>query len=132
MTEQKSRPFGCYDRRFVVELIPALALVATSAVLMFAVPRTPTLNRVILGLASIGTAWSFVVTIAAIRRLDELQQRVHLIAIAIGFTVTGVVAAMTKFLVRAGVPWVPGGMDLLLLMYLTWMLSVVVLNRRYR
>lgn len=68
---------------------------------------------------------------AAIRRLDELQQRLHLIAIAISFAATGALVAMNKFLLLA-FGWSPSGLELWMVMMLVWGVGIAALTHRYR
>lgn len=130
--EKKVRLFGCYDRRYLIELIPSMVLLLAAAAIALWVPRTPGVRLLMVGLASISVAYCVVVTVAAVRRLDELQQRIHLIAIAVSFAVAGVVLAFSRFLELAGVKQVPTGMGLWMVMFLVWCIAVVVLSRRYR
>jgi hypothetical protein len=129
---KKTSPYGCYDRRYLIELIPAMLALAVALGLLLVVPRTPAVRMWMLGLGSVGTAYTVVVSIAAIRRLDELQQRIHLIAIAVSFAVTGVIVTMTKFLQRAGLPEYPTGNGLWVVMFGVWWAVAIVLSRRYR
>jgi hypothetical protein len=124
--------YGCYDRRYLVELIPAIAALLLAVGIAVWVPRTPAMRLWLAGLTSTVVAYTAVVTVAAIRRLDELQQRIQLIGVAVSFAVTGVVLAMTPFLERAGVRSIPTGMGLWCLMFIVWAIAVVVLSLRYR
>ncbi len=71
-------------------------------------------------------------TLLAVRRLDELQQRIHLIAIALSFGLTAVVVTGVEFVSRAGVTIPPAGLWIWGLMAVTWGIGVAVLARRYR
>src|SRR5262245_40111146 len=102
MTEPKSTPYACYDARYFLELIPGMVLIVAAIVVRFAAPRTPSMRLLALGLVSVGAAYTVLLTVAVLRRLDELQQRIHLIAIAVSFAATGVVVVMTRFLTMAG------------------------------
>ena len=63
---------------------------------------------------------------------DEFTQRLHLIAIAGSFAVTGLLAFAADFLQRAGfIGQVPVG-PLWIVMVLTWWLSMALTRRRYR
>lgn len=132
MSEDRTRLFGCYDARFLRDLLPGVLMIVAAAVLAFVLPKSPETRLLKLGLVSVGTAWTVVMVVAALRRLDELQQRIHLIAIAISFAVTGVVVVMTKFLNLAGFTAVPTGMWLWVFMCMTWVVAAFVLNRRYQ
>lgn len=132
MNEPRPNPFRCFDRRYLVELLPALLAIGVAFAIVSSVPRTHATRLLTAGLASGALVWMVIVTVAAIRRLDELQQRIHLIAIAVSFTVTGALVSVAMFLRVAHVGWVPSETDLLMCMMLVWSGVAVVLNRRYR
>jgi hypothetical protein len=132
MNESRRSPFSCFDRRWLLELLPTLLALGAAIAIAFLTPRSPERRPLLLGLTSFAVAWSVVVTVAAIRRLDELQQRIQLIAIAISFTSLGVVLAVVPFLGALGVRWSPSGFDLTTFMMLAWAAATVVLARRYR
>ena len=129
---ERPNPFGCFNRRYGIELIPAIAAIVAALAIAWSVPRTPTTRLLTVGLGSGALAWAVVVTVAAIRRLDELQQRIHLIAIAVSFAATGALVAMSLFFRVANLGWVPSGGELLGFMMIIWTVGLVVLNRRYR
>ena len=126
-----TNPFACFDRRYLFELAPAIVAIVTALTLAFVVPRTPTVRLLLAGLVSFALAWNMIVSVAAIRRLDELQQRVHLIAIAVSFAVTGALVGMA-FFCRLAFGWAPSEVGLAGFMVVVWYVGVVVLNRRYR
>lgn len=133
MSLPHGNPFRCFDRRYLIELLPAGVLLGAGVAMAgLPLPRTSGLRLAMVGAASLGVAYAIVVSVAAIRRLDELQQRVHLVAIAAAFAVTGVVAALSRFLEMAGVRHVPSGLGLWVLMQAAWLVGVAVLGRRYR
>ena len=128
----RPNPFGCFDRRYAMELIPAIAAIVAALAIAWSVPRASTTRLLMVGLGSGALAWAIIVTVAAIRRLDELQQRIHLIAITVSFATTGALVAMTLFFRVASLGWVPSEAELLAFMMIVWTGGVVVLNRRYR
>lgn len=132
MNEARPNPFRCFNRRYLIELLPAVLAIGVALAIRLSAPRSQATRLVIAGFASGGLAWMVVVTVAAIRRLDELQQRIHLIAIAVAFAATGALMAVSMFLRVAHAGWVPSETDLLLCMMLGWSVVVLVLNRRYR
>jgi hypothetical protein len=132
MNARRPNPFSCFDRRWLIELIPTLITLAAAMAIAFLTPRSPERRPLVLGLTSFAVAWSIVVTIAAIRRLDELQQRIQLIAIAIAFAALGVVLAVVPFLQAIGVRWTPSPFDLTTFMMLAWAAATTILARRYR
>lgn len=132
MNNRRSTPLDCFDRRYLKELLPAFAVMAIAILLLAMLPRTPGRRLLLLGVGAVALAWTSVVTIAAIRRLDELQQRIHLIAIAISFTLTGVLLGSMEFLHAVGLAWSPSGTHWWMFMMLTWSAGVAILNRHYR
>lgn len=132
MSDGRANPFGCFDRRYLVELVPAFAAIVTALAILGWAPRTPATHLLRVGLGSGALAWTIVVTVAAIRRLDELQQRIHLIAIAVSFAVTGALLAMMPFFRVAGLGWVPSGVQWWTFMMAVWAGGVAILSRRYR
>jgi hypothetical protein len=129
---ESKNPFRCFDRRYLAWAAPGLIALFALAFLGHGYPRgTPA--RIAIG-ALIGVVMSYliVLSVATIRRLDELQLRIHLEAIAISFTITAVLATLASFLAWSGarlpdwdVGWWP-------LMAFTWVAAAMVLNRRYR
>ena len=122
----------CYDRRYLLELVPSMLALSIAVILAFAVPRTLASRLSAVGLACASAACVIVVTVAAIRRLDERQQRLHLIAIAIAFAATGVVASMQPLFEKLGVNDYPSGLTLWMFMYFVWSIALVALQHRYR
>ena len=83
------------------------------------------LQGVATGAIIVGSAWS-------IRRLDELQQRIQLHALAFAFAGTGLLATAYGFLVNAGLPDIDWGELVWPAMVVLWVLGMVFANRRYR
>jgi hypothetical protein len=72
-----------------------------------------------------------VATVLAIRRLDELSQRIQLMAIAVSFTTTAALATALSLLHRSGLPlgrWYDWAWPF---MAIVWGVSVMVIKRRY-
>lgn len=130
--EARLNPFRCFDRRFLLEsVLVALGIVAIA----FAVksqPKGTPLKIAAAALESLAFGWIVARSVLSVRRLDELQQRIHLVAIAISFAVTGAALVALDFLAKAGAAGRPGGAELWIGMVIVWWISVVVLNRRYR
>jgi|SRR6185436_20330312 len=131
MTDRRPNPFSCFDRRYVIEILPSIAVIAIALVMKFSLPRTPDRRLLLVGMSAAAVAWAFVVTVAAIRRLDELQQRIQLIAIAFAFVATGIALAVMSFLQAAGVS-TPQAVYGCTFMMVVWAVCIFVLNRRYR
>ena len=68
----------------------------------------------------------------AIRRLDEMQLRIQLDAMAFSFAGTGILATAYGFLVNAGLPDIDWGGFLWPAMVGLWVIGLIIANRRYR
>jgi hypothetical protein len=71
-------------------------------------------------------------TVAAVRRLDELGQRIQLQAIAIAFAASGALFSAYGMLSHAGLPEIDLGIWAWPVMALFWGIAVAVVGRRYR
>lgn len=131
ITEPRKNVFKCFDRRYLVEIAPALFALALVVVLKRTLPRTPRIELAMHGLLAVTMGYTVIVTVAAIRRLDELQRRIQLVAIAVSFAATGVLVTSLEFLTRLGLPK-PEGPELWIFMTLVWVGAALVLGRRYR
>ena len=125
-------PFRCFDRGFLVESLIAGAIVIAAALFERPHPRGSWERWTAALVQSLAFGWIVVRSMLALRRLDELQRQIHLVAIAIAFTVTGVLAVAIGFFEMAGLPRPPWGVGLWMVMSGVWFVAVVVLNRRYR
>ena len=129
---ESGNPFRCFDRRYFAWVAPGLAaLIMLSLVGRTFARGTP--PRITIGaLLGVVMGYLIVVTVARIRRLDEMLLRVQLEAIAISFTLTAVCASAVWYLAISGmrlpdwdVGWWP-------FMALAWAAAAMVLGRRYR
>ena len=130
--QQTSGTWSCNDPRLI-----ALALVA--AAVMIGAARIahgfPLGSAARIGLALVqGAASAFVIVSIArgIRRLDELQQKIQLEALAFAFASTGVLASGYGFLQNAGLPDIDWGTLVWPAMVGLWATGVLIASRRYR
>jgi len=132
LPEARRNPFRCFDGKFLLEsILVALAIVGIA----FAVKHQPKGSSLKIAgavLQSIGFGWIVVRSVLSVRKLDELQQRIHLIAIAVSFAATGVMLVAVDLFAKAGWAWRPEGALMWVGMVLVWWVAVLVLNRRYR
>jgi len=126
------RPFRCFNPRVLV-----VALISAAATLLLAwwgkrLESGSTL-RVLAALGQAAAyAWLLVELAASIRRLDELEQRIHVEAAAFGaLALVGLITGW-GFLEHAGLPRADWGMCALIVLTLVWGLGVAVITRRYR
>src|SRR5262245_33671243 len=122
----------CFDSRFILQtLFSALVLVGLALVGKRFPDASPA--RITIGVAeTLVFATMIVGTLVPIRNLDELHQRIHLIAIAAAFGLVGIVVTGIAFISAADVPVPPLGLWLWVFMVFTWGVAVMVVSRRYR
>jgi hypothetical protein len=81
-----------------------------------------------------GSATTVVILLAVrdMRRLDELQRRIHLEALGLAFAGTAIVVTGWGFLEQAGAPEVRWGLWIWPAMCALWVAGLLVARRRYR
>lgn len=126
------RYMQCFNRKFLAEMAPGLAALGLVVVAMGFVPKGTPGRLVLSGVAGVAIAYTVLVTVASIRRLDELQQRIHLISIAASFAVTGMIVNSGALFAKAGLPVPPLGPWLWFVMVGVWAGGLFVVGRRYR
>ena len=129
---QDRKPFSCFDRRYLVKLGIGTAAILAAGIgsKAYAVGSTGRLGLV--GLESIAMGYIILITVATILRLDEMNQRIHLEAIAVSFSATAVLGTALGLMERAGLRVTGWEQSLWLFMALVWGLGVFAIQRRYR
>jgi hypothetical protein len=129
---KESNPFRCFDGRYLLETAVAAAAVVALAFVARGFERG-SVPRVAVGVAQ-GAAFAFVLarSLLAIRKLDEMLQRIHLVGIAISFGITGAAVSIAGFVGDAGARVTDLGLWTWILMLVAWGLAVEVMSRRYR
>src|SRR5262249_10134901 len=96
------RPWACFDRGFLaLSLAIGLALVVLALLMKRSAPGSAA--RLGLGIALAALTAGFVLyVVAAIRKLDELGQRIQLHAIAIAFAASAALFSACGMLAHAG------------------------------
>ena len=125
-------PFRCFDLGY---LLRSLAIGILLIGLAIADKPFPDRSAARIGIAvaqSIAFGYLVVTTLWHISRLDELYQRIHLIAIAIAFGFVGLVVTAAEFLSHAGLPVPPLGVWLWFVMIVVWAVGASLIARRYR
>lgn len=122
----------CYSPRFIALSLACAVLVVGVAFFARGYPRGSSMRIALAGVQGIATTAIIVSSMLRLRRLDEMQQRVQLEALAIAFTGTGVLATGYGFLVNAGLPNIDWGGLVWPVMVALWVLGLVYANRRYR
>lgn len=127
-----TRSMPCYSPRFIAWSLSCAALVVGAALVARELPRGSTLRIALAGIQGLATGAVIVTSMLQLRRLDEMQQRVQLEALAIAFAGTGVLATGYGLLVNAGLPDIDWGALVWPVMVVLWALGLVYANRRYR
>lgn len=125
-------PFSCFDRVYATR---ALVAVVVLYALVFAgkIFERGTGARLALGvLQGAAMGYMIAITVLAVRRLDELQQRIHLEAIAVSFTVTGILVCSLDFLEKGGMRVLLTGLWIWIFMLAVWGCAVLVRRHHYR
>lgn len=126
------RYLKCFDRRYLLEVGPGLLAMILAVVGMLIFPKGTPQRPFLAGFAGVAIAYMVLVTVASIRRLDELQQRIHLISIAASFAVTGVLVNSVPLFTKAGFPLPELGPWLWFVMVGVWAGGLFFVGRRYR
>lgn len=130
----RRNPLACFDRGFMLRIVGA----AVGLVLLALLGRWLGLEQgsaARIGLAAAQVtlmAYVIWITVGSIRRLDEMQYRIHLEAIAFAFAASAIVMTGWGFMTRAGLPAVTWGAETWLLMVGFWALGLWRARGRYR
>jgi hypothetical protein len=130
----RSNPLACFDRGFMWRTLGAAGALVLLAVLgrWLALERGSA-PRIALGLAQVAVmGYAIAITVGAIRRLDEMQQRIQLEGIAFAFAASAIAMTGWGFMAKAGLPAMSWGPETWLLMVLFWALGLWLARRRYR
>ena len=129
---ERTRPWACFDRRYAaVALGMGVAVIAFALLMRRSAPGSPA--RLVFGAIEGGLiAGLTLYTVAAIRKLDELGQRIQLEAIAVAFALSAAIFSGYGMLAQAGLPAVDVGLWAWPVMAVLWALAAFVVERRYR
>jgi hypothetical protein len=123
---------SCTDPRFLGFALAAAAVVVGAAWLGRDLPQgSPAKLGLALG-QGLATALVIALSIRNLRRLDELQRKIHLEALVVAFAGTGIVVTCWGFLEMAGAPEVRWGKWIWPAMCALWAAGLLVARRRYR
>ena len=118
-------------RFFAIVIGTALAIIVAAWVGKQFPLRSP--MRIAMALIQGAASATLIVAIARpIRRLDELQRRIQLEALAFAFAGTAMLATAYGFLISAGLPEIDWGAWIWPGMTLLWAFGQVIAARRYR
>jgi hypothetical protein len=122
----------CWNPRFIVTALGAALVVVVAALAGTQFPRRSPARIILALVEGAATACVILMPWRMMRRLDELQQRVQLEALAAAFCITGIACAGYGFLESAGLPRFDWGVWLWPLMAFVWGAAQIVAARRYR
>jgi hypothetical protein len=131
--EQKS-PLACFDRALLLRVVGAgLGVMLLALIVRLLKLERGSAARIGFGLAEVALmAYAIAISVGAIRRLDELQYRIQLEAIAFAFACTGILMTGWGLMTKAGLPPVSWGPETWLVMVLLWAIGLWRLRGRYR
>ena len=130
MTDRKL--FKCFDIRFLAMVAVAALVVIAAAWVGKRFPHGSVARLVVAIVQGAAMSYAIVTSVMAVRRLDELQYRIHLEAMTGAFAATAVLITTWGFLEKAGVPAPRWGLWAWPVMVALWGCSLLVLGRRYR
>ena len=127
-------PVAVAHRRYVIQL--ALAMICYGIVLIISLKLIPSVTRGWLQvLVAIAPVVPVIFVLASIVRLlsriDEMQRRIHLEAMALAAGITALLALTCGFLENAGMPRLSGFWTFASISLL-WAVFAIILQRRYR
>jgi hypothetical protein len=123
---------SCYGPRFIAFALGCAVLVMGAALLARSFERGSSARLALAVVQGLATGAVIVTSMLRIRRLDEMQQRVQLEALALAFAGTGVLGTAYGFLVNAGLPDIEWGALVWPVMVGLWAIGLLFANRRYR
>jgi len=130
----RKNPFACYDRAFMARVLAAaIAMVLLSFISKWLGLERGSALRITFGVMQAALLGYLIgITIYSLRKLDELQYRIQLEAVAFAFAASAIVIAGWGFMTKAGLPAVQWGPETWMLMVLLWALGLWLVRRRYQ
>jgi len=105
------------DRRYTREFMPAMLIYAAVMVYVWPLQKTMEpgwLKAAVATLPTLPTAWIIIASIRFVLGSDELEQRQHMQAVAIGVAIVSIISMLLGFLTAAGVLVIDASLALLL------------------
>jgi hypothetical protein len=124
--------FACFDRGFALRTAGAVVVIFGLALLARSFPRGSGARIGVSALLGLANGWIVLLCIQAIRRLDELHQRIQLEAIAIAFAITAVAVTTLAYVERAGARLAGWELWIWPAMAVLWAGGAILRARRYR
>src|SRR5262245_25162400 len=122
---------SCYDPQVIAVLFALAAVIIGAAWAAKGFEKGSVPRIALASVQSLATAAVIFMSTWSLRRLDELQQRIQLQALAIAFAGTGIIVMGYRWLEMAGLPAVDWGTFTWPLMAFLWAAGFLYSNRRY-
>jgi hypothetical protein len=122
---------SCYDPQIIAAALVLAAVMIGAAWAAKGFEKGSAPRMALAGVQSLATAAVIFTSMWSLRRLDELQQRIQLQALAIAFAGTGIIVTSYRWLEMAGLPEVDWGTFTWPLMAFLWAAGFLYSNRRY-
>ena len=124
-------PSSCYDPQVIAAVFVLASVIIGAAWAAKGFEKGSTPRIALAAVQSLATAAVIFMFTWSLRRLDELQQRIQLQALAIAFAGTGIIVTSYRWLEMAGLPEVDWGTFTWPLMAFLWAAGFIYSNRRY-
>jgi hypothetical protein len=131
-TDEKDSGVRVLGQVFGALAIWTVSVIAATVMLSRYEVQTPLLRGLAVALAVFGFVTWIASTVIAVRAQDEFTQRIHLIALAAAFSVSGTFVFAADYLQRAHFIDHISLMTIWLVMIVTWWLAILVTARLYR
>jgi hypothetical protein len=122
----------CWDPKFMLLALLAAGVIIAAALVSTAFPRGSWQRIALAVVEAVATTGAVLMPVRTLRRLDEMQQRIQLEALAFAFFGTGILGISYGFLESAGMPRLDWGAVLWPAMVGLWALGTFLSSRRYR
>jgi hypothetical protein len=131
---KSSMPVAVAYRRYAVQI--ALGMICYAVVLIFSLKLIPSMTRgwlqvLVAVVPVIPVIFVLMVIVRLFSRIDEMQRRIHLEAVALAAGITSLLALTCGFLENAGMPRLSGFWTFASIGVL-WAVFAMILQRRYR
>jgi cytochrome bd-type quinol oxidase subunit 2 len=128
----ETKLFRCYSLRFLLGVLLTTGVVVALAAVARGLEKG-SVPRFVLGAVQAVLMGAVIgASVLLIRRLDELQQRIHHEALALAFAATAALVTGYAFLEKAGLPPVRWTLWAWPLMVVLWMIGLLIVQRRYQ
>ena len=128
---REREPSSCYDPQVIAASLVFAAVTIGAAWAARGLQKGSAPRIALAAVQSLATAAIIFMSMWNLRRLDELQQRIQLHALAIAFAGTGIIVVGYRWLEMAGLPEVDWGTFTWPLMAFLWAAGFLYSNRRY-